>query len=194
MRRTNDIPFTRARPALGGFADARRAAGGHTMYTGRRIDGLTDGGGTDELDFRIDSPVVSELREEPPTTGERRLLIALLEDGVRCYQKYAFSGTRRGRRLFREAEAWFDATADVAVPFAYVCDVLGVEPDYVRSTLRGWRARNFTGSSVAAHTARPYNGSAGAIAPAEMTKHVAFGVAGRPRSRAPRLDAAGWYA
>lgn len=164
------------------------------MYMGRRIDGLTDGGGAEDLDIRIESPVVSELREEPPTTGGRRLLIALLEDGVRCYQKYAFSGTRRGRRLFREAEAWFDATADVAVPFAYVCDVLGVEPDYVRSTLRGWRARNFTGSSVAAHTARPYNGSAGAIAPAEMTKHVAFGVAGRPRSRAPRLDAAGWYA
>ena len=164
------------------------------MYTGRRIDGLSDGGGTEELDFRIDSAVVSEMREEPPTTGERRLLIALLEDGVRCYQKYAFSGTRRGRRLFREAEAWFDATADAAVPFAYVCDVLGVEPDYVRSTLRNWRARHFTGPSVAAHTARPYTGSAPAITPAEMTKHVAIGVAARRRQSAPRLDAGGWYA
>ncbi len=166
------------------------------MYMGRTIGigGFGDGSGADELDLRIDGPVVTELREEPPTTGERRLLIALLEDGVRCYQKYAFSGTRRGRRLFREAEAWFDATADAAVPFAYVCDVLGVEPDYVRSNLRSWRARHFTGPTVAAHTPRPYAGSAGTIAPTELTKHVAIGVAARRRSSALRLDAGGWYA
>lgn len=164
------------------------------MFIGRTIDGLANGGGADDLDIRIDSAVVSEPREEAPDTGERRLLIALLEDGVRCYQKYAFSGTRRGRRLFREAEAWFDATADASVPFAYVCDVLGVEPDYVRNNLRSWRARHFTGPSVAAHTPRPYTGSAGTIAPAELAKHVAIGVVARRRSSAPNLDAGGWYA
>jgi hypothetical protein len=164
------------------------------MYSGRTIDGLTDGGRVEDLDFRLDGAVVSDLREEPPDTGERRLLIALLEDGVRCYQKYAFSGTRRGRRLFHEAEAWFDATADAAVPFAYVCDVLGVEPDYVRNALRNWRARHFTGPTVAANDTRPYSGSAGTVVPAELTKHVAIGVAARRRSNALRLDAGGWYA
>jgi hypothetical protein len=194
MRRAYDIPFTHARLALGASEAASGAAGGQIMYIGRTIDGLANGGGADEIDFRIDAAVVTESCSELPTTGERRLLMALLEDGVRTYQKYAFSGTRRGRRLFREAEAWFDATADAAVPFAYVCDVLGVEPDYVRSSLRSWRARHFTGPTVAAHTPRPYPGSAGTIAPTELTKHVAIGVAARRRSSAPRLDAGGWYA
>jgi hypothetical protein len=194
MKRANDIPIAHAPPAFGASAEPRPATGGQVMYTGRRVDELTDGGGADELDIHIERPVVTELREEHPSTGERRLLIALLEDGVRCYQKYAFSGTRRGRRLFREAEAWFDAAADAAVPFAYVCEVLGVEPDYVRSTLRNWRARHFTGPSVAAHTPRPYAGAAAPIAPLELTKRVACGVAPCRRAHASRLDVAGWYA
>ena len=37
-------------------------------------------------------------------TGERLLLIALLQDAITCFQKYLFATRPRSRRLFREAE------------------------------------------------------------------------------------------
>ncbi len=43
-------------------------------------------------------------------TGECQLLLAVLEDAVRCYQKYAGITWGPGRRLFREAEHWFMRT------------------------------------------------------------------------------------
>jgi hypothetical protein len=102
--------------------------------------------------------VVSESRGEAPAEGERRLLTAVLEDALRVYQKYAFSGTRRGRRLFREAETWFThPDLDVACPFPYVCDVLGIDPDWIRNTLAAWRARHYTGATVSARAPRPYD-------------------------------------
>jgi len=72
---------------------------------------------------------------------EREFLIALLEDAIRAYQKYAFSGTRRSRRLFREVETWLTKPdADAPISFEYICDVLGVSPDRVRRALRRWRS------------------------------------------------------
>jgi hypothetical protein len=109
-------------------------------------------------DASLSDLVVSESRGAAPAEGERRLLIAVLEDALRAYQKYAFSGTRRGRRLFREAEAWFrDPDLDVACPFPYVCDVLGIDPGWIRDTLAAWRARHYTGATVSARVPLPYD-------------------------------------
>lgn len=87
--------------------------------------------------------------------AERELLIAILEDAIRTYQKYAFSGTRRGRRLFREVHAWFTepASADVPVSYDYLCDVLDLEPETIRARLEHWRIHAFAGEGAAARTA-----------------------------------------
>jgi hypothetical protein len=85
---------------------------------------------------------VSVRPHEEDHRGERRLFMALLEDAIRNYQKYAFSVKRRGQRLFREVETWLtEGDTGAAVSFEYVCDVLGVEPDYVRNFLERWRVR-----------------------------------------------------
>ena len=75
--------------------------------------------------------------------GERQLLVALLEDAIRSYQKNAFSSRRRGQRLFREVHEWFmePAHPDVPMPFEYVCDALQIDADFVRSTLGHWYER-----------------------------------------------------
>ncbi len=81
--------------------------------------------------------------------GEYRLLIAILEDALACFQRYAGGKSRRERRLFKEAEGWImladnrharpgDDTAP-AFSFEYVCDVLGIAPDPLRQRLRRWR-------------------------------------------------------
>ena len=44
---------------------------------------------------------------------ERRLMLAVLEDAVRCFQKYLLAEDERGQALFREAEAWLmDSQSD----------------------------------------------------------------------------------
>jgi hypothetical protein len=73
--------------------------------------------------------------------GERQLLVALLEDAIRSYQKNIFSSRRRGQRLFREVNDWFmePAHPDVPLPFEYVCDALQIDADFVRNTLGRWQ-------------------------------------------------------
>src|SRR3954466_16345377 len=72
---------------------------------------------------------------------EKRLMLAVLEDGVGTFQKYAGVTGRRARRLFAEAEEWF-ASDDTAWPFTFVsiCQSLGLEPEYLRRGLRKWES------------------------------------------------------
>jgi hypothetical protein len=72
---------------------------------------------------------------------EKRLMLAVLEDAVGTFQKYAIATGRRARRLFAEAEEWF-ASEDVSWPYAVlnICQALGLEPAYVRRGLMHWRS------------------------------------------------------
>lgn len=91
---------------------------------------------------------------------EHRLLFAVLEDAVRCWQLYERATTRRGRNLFRETAAWF-ASDDDSSPFAFVttCQVFGLDPSYVRAGLRRWTARQHaTGATVVPFRVRRVGG------------------------------------
>jgi hypothetical protein len=68
---------------------------------------------------------------------EKALLLALLEDAIHCYRKFAAARNRSGRQQFREAEAWLMGGGDGWV-FAYenVCALLGLDPEYVRRGVR----------------------------------------------------------
>jgi hypothetical protein len=120
-------------------------------------EGMQWGGTGDSDAFGLDPAsimaTIDEPRQAPPAEGERRLLLAILEDAIRSYQKYAFSGSRRGHRLFREVEAWFGGDPEAGVPFEYVCDIFGIDAGYVRRCLQGWRSRNVLGTRAAAHVA-----------------------------------------
>ncbi len=83
-----------------------------------------------------------ELRERAALQcGECRLLVAVLEDAVRHFQKYAGATDARGRRLFREVAQWIaksDAGDGPSLRFEYICAVLGLDPDYLREGLWRW--------------------------------------------------------
>jgi len=72
--------------------------------------------------------------------GERRLMLAVLEDAVSCFQKFAGSTRPRAKRLFQEAEEWILDT-DESWPFSFesACVVLGYDSGYVRKRLLAWR-------------------------------------------------------
>jgi len=90
-----------------------------------------------QLSFTPEGP---EAAEQIRKTPEGRLLWAVLEHGVDQYKKHATATSRRGRRLFREAEEWILHDDPVWLcSFVNICHVLGLEPDYLRAGLRRWR-------------------------------------------------------
>lgn len=66
--------------------------------------------------------------------GERRLLLAVLEDGIRTALRHAAAQRGRGLRLHREAVLWLtsDARAD---PFTFVriCEALDIDAGRLRN-------------------------------------------------------------
>jgi hypothetical protein len=72
---------------------------------------------------------------------EKKLMLAVLENAVACFQKYAFARDRKGRLLFQEVEYWVQETnRDWPFSFANVCETLGFAPDYLRQGLGQWKA------------------------------------------------------
>ena len=78
---------------------------------------------------------------------EVRLMVAVLEEGLRTFCACAGSPGARNQRLFREAAEWF-GSSDASWPFAfeYICDALGLEPEWIRKLLGRWEARRRAGA------------------------------------------------
>ncbi len=72
--------------------------------------------------------------------GERALMRAVLEDALFCFRKYGNAKRRSQRRSAQEAEEWFWAE-DYSWPFSFlnICAALGLDPDYIRMSLKRWR-------------------------------------------------------
>jgi hypothetical protein len=72
---------------------------------------------------------------------EEKLMLAVLDDAIACFQKYAFARDRKRKVLFQEAEDWVqDTNSDWPFSFANVCETLGFDPDYLRQGLGQWKA------------------------------------------------------
>lgn len=72
-------------------------------------------------------------------SGAQRLMFAVLQDAVACWFRYADGKTAKKQRLFQETYAWFWAqTAEGLYAFANICEVLKLDPDYIRRGLMRW--------------------------------------------------------
>ena len=68
--------------------------------------------------------------------GEKRLMIAILKDAVECLDKYRGVRTSAGRSHYENALEWVqDKGTDWLFSFTNICDLLGFDPDYLRSVL-----------------------------------------------------------
>ena len=72
---------------------------------------------------------------------EQKLMLAVLDNAIACFQNYAFTRDRKAKVLFQEAEDWVqDTNSDWPFSFANVCETLGFDPDYLRQGLGQWKA------------------------------------------------------
>lgn len=82
------------------------------------------------------------LRQKESAQGERRLMVAILEDAVECFQKYLWATDSRSCQLQADAEQWL-LSDDTSWLFSFVniCDTLGIHPLFLRRGLTQWQAQ-----------------------------------------------------
>jgi hypothetical protein len=84
--------------------------------------------------------IFSGLFEAAEVEGERRLVIAVLEDAVHCFQRYALASDAQGQDRFREAEEWLmEPDTGAMISFEYICEIYGFDAESIRARLRRWR-------------------------------------------------------
>ena len=91
--------------------------------------------------------VLQGFRRDSYISGEKALMLAVLEDGIRCFQEHLTNPRSNPRLLSKQAEEWIRA-ADYEWPFSFanVCETLGIDPDALRSALLKWKAERLAGS------------------------------------------------
>jgi hypothetical protein len=115
----------------------------NTNNSGPRTAGMDERiGSLFQPDTLLGEDYAANFRRKIPLEPERTLLLAVLEDGIRCFQEnlFAISGKRRG--LFDEAKEWLlSDDNDWFCSFVSICTLLNLEPNYIRRGLREWEAR-----------------------------------------------------
>ncbi len=109
---------------------------------------------------------------------EKKLVLAVLEDAIACFQKYVFAREGKSKTLFQEAEDWvWDTNNDWLFSFANVCETLGFNPAYMRQGLAQWRAQKLETRA----RAKVYQ-----LAPRSGKRKRGMAVTRRPRHRLRR--------
>lgn len=82
-------------------------------------------------------------------SSEKRLMLAVMEEGIDCYLKYAAAKSAHGQNLAAEAEAWVE-TDNPHWPFSFdrICEVFGFDVELVRCALRARRVRALGGERL----------------------------------------------
>ncbi|HEX2930876.1 MAG TPA: hypothetical protein VHV54_14235 [Candidatus Binatia bacterium] len=92
-------------------------------------------------DTLLGEDYAANFRRKFPLEAERTLLLAILEDGIRCYQENLFAQGGKRRGLFEEARDWlFNDDSDWFCSFVSICTLLNLSPNYIRRGLRQWEA------------------------------------------------------
>jgi hypothetical protein len=96
-------------------------------------------------DVLIPAQYFDTLRSKTGMEPEKRLMLAVLEDAVHCFQDNVTAESDAKKKLFAEAEEWFlYKSNDWAFSFENICDALGLNPEYVHRGLLRWKQKTLT--------------------------------------------------
>jgi hypothetical protein len=93
-----------------------------------------------EPDALLPSQFYAAFRTGSAIAGEKRLMLAVLEDALDCFRKYASAIDGQGMQMFRDVDVWI-TSRDRRWFYSYenICDTLEIDPDYLRDGLGKWR-------------------------------------------------------
>jgi len=91
-------------------------------------------------DVVLPEQIIAGARTDSYMTGEKALMLSVLEDGIRCFQNYLRDKRLRKSQLPEQAEAWIRAV-DYEWPFSFnnCCETLGIDADALRNALLCWK-------------------------------------------------------
>jgi len=102
----------------------------------------------------VDGEIIGRWFTKDIREGEEKLMLAVLASAIEHFQKHVLSKDEKGRKLFQEAEEWFlEKDSDQLFSFEYICETLGLHPDYLRKGLRSWKEAKRYEVSIQAHHA-----------------------------------------
>ena len=116
------------------------------------FDGRNPSWGRDQDGYALYSPYVLTSRQY--YTGRvaspyHRLLLAILEDAIRCFRRNFANRNGPRRILFWETEEWlFDSDGIAFLSCPMVCESLGINPAQLRRYLLNWRPRKEAGNNA----------------------------------------------
>jgi len=96
-------------------------------------------------DTLLSAQYFANLRRKTLLEPEKRLMLALLEDAIRCFQDNLSAQTVVKKKLFDEAEEWIlERDGGWIFSFDHVCEALGFAPEYLRQGLLRWKEKQRT--------------------------------------------------
>lgn len=109
------------------------------------------GPGTEERAFSLFQPDIllptqyfATTKRKDHLEPEKKLMLAVLEDAICCFQHSLLARDKRRKVLFSEAEEWImEEDGDSLFSFESICEVLGLNPKYVREGLMRWKEKEF---------------------------------------------------
>lgn len=88
----------------------------------------------------VEVELLRNLSSKTTREGEEALMLAVLQDAIADFQEYILAKDKKGKELFQEAEAWIlEKNGDSIFSFEYICEILGLEPNYLRKGLLDWK-------------------------------------------------------
>ena len=112
---------------------------------------IHDTGKLFEPDTILPTQFYSMFRNSQYREPERRLMVAILEDAVSCLSTDLHRCNLRQRKQHEEAKAWVTAEEESEWIFSFknICEVLGMDPSYLRRGLiRPVTGRRIRSSSI----------------------------------------------
>ena|SRR3990172_6529413 len=91
-------------------------------------------------DVLLPAQFFASMRKRVPREPEYRLIVAVLQDAIECFQKHLFARDQKMWQLHEDAREWI-ASDDRSWPYSFVsiCEVLNLSPAYIRRGLEQWR-------------------------------------------------------
>ncbi|MGH7847019.1 MAG: hypothetical protein ACREQW_17890 [Candidatus Binatia bacterium] len=95
-----------------------------------------------QADAHLPKQYFAERERDACLEPEKRLMLAILEEAVYCFQDNYPAQQGRRKRLFDSAHRWFfGVSGDWIFSFENICSVLSFSPGYVRKGLVKWREK-----------------------------------------------------
>ena len=94
-------------------------------------------------DTLLSAQYFDNMRRRTLLEPEKRLMLAILEDAVNCFQENLSAESGKRKILFDDVEQWIHADgSDWVFSFDHICEALGFTPAYVRQGLLRWQEKN----------------------------------------------------